>query len=57
MLGDKWGFINVQGEEICPFQFDRIERWTSEYEGDEYYAYIGEVCYMLDKNGTFVVCS
>ena len=57
MLGDKWGFINVQGEEICPFQFDRIERWTSEYEGDEYYAYIGDVCYMLDKNGTFVVCS
>lgn len=57
MLGDKWGFINVQGEEICPFQFDRIERWTSEYEGDEYAAYIGEVCYMLDKNSTFVVCS
>lgn len=56
-LGDKWGFINVEGKEVCPFQFDKIERWTSEYDGDSYVAYVGDVSYELDMNGTFVARS
>lgn len=56
-LGDKWGFINVLGEEVCPFQFDKIERWTSELDGDWYVAYIGDISYRLDENGTFVAHS
>ena len=55
--GNKWGFINVEGEEVCPFQFDKIERWTSEFEGDSYVAYVGDVSYELDMNGTFVAHS
>ena len=55
--GNKWGFINVEGEEVCPFQFDKIERWTSDDEGDSYVAYVGDVSYELDMNGTFVAHS
>ena len=56
-IDGKWGFINVEGEEVCPFQFDKIERWTSEFEGDSYVAYVGDVSYELDMNGTFVAHS
>ena len=50
-IGNKWGFINTQGEEFCEFKFDRVERWTSEYDGDWYEAYIGEQEYKLSEDG------
>lgn len=46
-IGDRWGFVNEHGINICPIKYD----WVHDFEGDTAVVKLNDKYSMINTNG------